>query len=50
MRRPILGSLGYACGALLSLVVFPATSLAVFVVIPLYYALTSEGLRSSHPV
>ena len=49
MRRPILGSVGYACGALLGLAVVPTASLAVFVLIPAYYALTSEGLQSTHP-
>lgn len=49
MRRPILGSLGYASGALLGVVVLPTISLVVFVLIPLYYALTSEGLRSAQP-
>gem|GEM_PF-6173775 len=43
-RRPILGSLGYACGALLGALVLPAISLMAFVLIPLYYALTSDGL------
>lgn len=47
MRRPILGSLGYASGALLGLVLAPTISLAVLVAIPLYYALTSEGLRNT---
>jgi len=39
----------YACGALLGLAVVPTASLAVFVLIPAYYALTSEGLQSTHP-
>jgi uncharacterized membrane protein len=47
MRRPIVGSLGYALGAVLGLAVVPTTSLAVFVLVPIYYALTSEGLRST---
>lgn len=45
MRRPIIGSLGYAVGALLGLAVEPTISLAIFVMVPLYWALTSEGLR-----
>jgi uncharacterized membrane protein len=49
MRRPILGSLGYACGALLGVLLVPTASLLVFVLIPLYYALTSEGLRDARP-
>lgn len=47
MRRPILGSLGFACGALVGLILAPTISLAVFVLIPRYYAVTSEGLRST---
>jgi uncharacterized membrane protein len=47
MRRPTAGSLLYACGALVGLVVVPTASLAVFVLTPIYYALTSEGLHTT---
>jgi hypothetical protein len=49
MRRPIFGSLGYAAGALIGLVLAPAITLVVLVLIPLYYALTSDGLHGTPP-
>jgi len=45
MLRPIVGSLGYTLGALLGFVIAPTLSLILFVAVPLYYAVTSEGLR-----
>ena len=47
-RRPILGSTGYALGWAAGAVAVPAVGLATFALIPLYYALTSEGLRPAH--
>ena len=49
MRRPIFGSLGYALGAGLGAVVHPIIGLIAFALVPIYYALTSEGLRASRP-
>lgn len=45
IRRPVFGSLGYLGGAMLGLTITPTVSLLGFVLIPIYYALTSEGLR-----
>jgi uncharacterized membrane protein len=47
MRRPLIGTAGYVCGIVVGLVTVPIVSLFVFLLVPLYYALTSEGLRSA---
>jgi hypothetical protein len=47
MRRPVFGSLGYALGASLGAMVHPIIGLIALAIVPMYYALTSEGLRAS---
>ncbi|MCW2994487.1 MAG: hypothetical protein JWQ18_1982 [Conexibacter sp.] len=45
-RRPIFGTAGYALGALAGVTLLPVVGLIAFVLVPLYYAATSEGLRA----
>lgn len=42
--RTVLGYLIYAAAGVLGYVVFPATTLVIFVDLPIFYSLTSEGL------
>ena len=43
-RRPIIGATGYALGAFAGVTLLPALGLIAFVLVPVYYAATSEGL------
>jgi uncharacterized membrane protein len=43
-RRAVLGAVLYAGGGLLGSLVSPALALAIFVLMPVFYAVTSEGL------
>ncbi|HEY6380101.1 MAG TPA: TMEM175 family protein [Candidatus Dormibacteraeota bacterium] len=43
--RAIPGVCGYALAGLLGVLILPAIGLALFVLLPVFYALTSEGLR-----
>ena len=49
MRQPILGSLRYAGGALLGLVLAPAVSLAILVAIPLYSRSPAKACATRRP-
>ena len=48
-RRPIRGTAGYALGALAGVTLLPVLGLVAFVLVPVYYAATSEGVRGSKP-
>jgi uncharacterized membrane protein len=45
--RPVLGALGYAAAGLLGWFVTPYLGVACFVLLIVYHAVTSEGLRAS---
>jgi uncharacterized membrane protein len=47
-QRPLIGIAGYLMGISLSLLVHPALGLTILA-IPIYYAVTSEGLRHRSP-
>jgi uncharacterized membrane protein len=49
VQRPIIGILCYIVGAGLGVLIHPAIGLVVLL-IPVYYAVTSEGLRRPRPV
>lgn len=46
-RRAPLGIVSYAAAAVLGYVVNPLIALAIFVLLPIFYGVTSEGLRSA---
>jgi uncharacterized membrane protein len=48
VRRPIIGIIGYTVGAGLGVLIQPAFGLVVLL-IPVYYAVTSDGIRAPGP-
>jgi uncharacterized membrane protein len=49
-ERALIGSVCYLGGALLGVVASPLLALAVFIGLPVFYALTSEGLPAGHGI